>query len=84
MPTSEDKRSDFLWIVQTFMLRDSDVVGWHGHVGDAVAASYRIPKGMTARDAALEFWAFFNEKFRGGGERECPGWMAMLNEPSYT
>ncbi len=84
MASMEDKRHDFLWIVQMFMLRDQDVVGWRGFVGDAVAASYRIPAKMTARDAALEFWGFFNEEARGDEERRCPSWMLMLKEPSYS
>ncbi|WP_298808386.1 hypothetical protein [uncultured Sphingomonas sp.] len=71
-----------MWIVQTFMLRDQKVVGWHGFVGDAVAASYRIPRNMTARDAALDFWGFFNEDF-GGEDRTVPGWFAGLDDPTY-
>ena len=83
MPTIEDKRRDFLWLVQMFMQRDTEVVGWYGFAGDAVAASYRIPKAMTARDAALEFWAFFSENFRGDAEKVCPHWMSALDDPSY-
>lgn len=83
MPTTEDRRQDFLWIVQMFMLRDTEVTGWYGFVGDAVAASYRIPKGMTARDAALEFWAFFSDNFRGDAEKDCPHWMSALSDPGY-
>lgn len=81
--TTMDKRSDFLWLVQMFMLRDTDVVGWSGFAGDAIAASYRIPAGMTARDAALDFWAFFSDEFRGGEEKVCPIWMTALQDPSY-
>lgn len=84
MPTSDDKRQDFLWIVQMFMQRDTQVVGWYGFVGDAVAASYRIPKSVTARDAALAFWAFFNDEFRGEEKRVCPSWMSNLNDPAYV
>lgn len=83
MPTGEDKRSDFLWLVQMFMLRDNNVIGWHGIAGDALAASYRIPKGKPARDAALEFWAFFNDDFRGDAEKICPSWMMALHDPVY-
>lgn len=82
MPTAADKRQDFLWIVQTFMLRDTDVTGWHGFVGDAVAASYRIPDHVTARDAALDFWGFLNQRF-GGEERKCPTWLTALSDPNY-
>lgn len=83
MSTANDKRHDFLWMVQSFMLRDQDVLGWSGHLGDAVAASYLIPSGCTARDAALDFWAFCNPDFRGGGEAKCPSWMRNLKDPIY-
>lgn len=83
MATMQDKRQDFLWLVQMFMQRETDIAGWHGYAGDAVAASYRIPRDKTARDAALEFWAFFSDRFRGDAERECPYWMTALNDPSY-
>lgn len=83
MATVQDRRQDFLWLIQMFMQRDTDVVGWHGIAGDAVAASYRIPARMTARDAALEFWSFFNDRFRGDAERVCPHWMTALDDPSY-
>jgi hypothetical protein len=82
-PTHANKRTDFLWLVQMFMLKDTTVVGWYGFAGDAVAASYRIPKSMTARDAALDFWAFFSEKFRGEGDKSCPTWMSNLDDPDY-
>ncbi len=84
MATGEDKRADFLWMVQMFMQRDTKVVGWYGFVGDAVAASYRIPKSVTARDAALDFWGFFSDDFRGDEKKECPSWMIALNDPSYS
>lgn len=84
MATADDKRTDFLWIVQMFMQRDTQVVGWGGIVGDAVAASYRIPKSMTARDAALDFWAFFNKEFGGPDDRECPHWIVNLDDPRYS
>ncbi len=83
MPDQNDKRTDFVWMVQSLMLRDQQVLGWSGHLGDAVAASYLIPKDRTARDAALEFWAFFNPDFRGGGEALCPAWMTNLRDPNY-
>ena len=83
MPTSENKRTDFLWIVQMFMQRDTSVIGWYGFVGDAVAASYRIPLSMTARDAALDFWGSFNEDFGGQKDRDCPSWMLALDDPKY-
>lgn len=84
MPTTQDKRQDFLWIVQMFMSRDTTVVGWTGFAGDAIAASYRIPKHMTARDAALDFWGFFNEEFGGSENRACPAWFAQLADPNYS
>lgn len=47
-----EKRTDFLWIVQMIMFKHQDaMVGWSGVAGDAVAASYRIPSDLTARDA---------------------------------
>lgn len=80
MASGDDKRHDFLWMVQMFMQRDPEVVGWRGFVGDAVAASYRIPKAVTARDAALDFWGFFS-----GEEKEvCPSWMVALDDPNYS
>lgn len=82
MPTMQDKRQDFLWLVQMFMQNRTEVVGWNGFAGDAIAASYRIPAKMTARDAALDFWSFFDEGF-GGEDRECPYWMSALDDPTY-
>lgn len=83
--TKQDKRHDFLWIVQMFMQRDPDVIGWRGFVGDAVAASYRIPQSMTARDAALDFWGFFSgEEGLAGGDKKCPHWMVALDDPRYS
>ncbi len=84
MANMEDKRTDFLWIVQMFMLRDQDVIGWGGIVGDAIAASYRIPGTMTARDAALDFHGFFNKGFSGGEDRVCPAWFSQLHDPIYS
>jgi len=77
-----EKRTDFLWIVQMIMLFHREkVIGWSGVAGDAVAASYKIPQGMTARDAALGFCACFVEGFNGEKNAECPYWMANLRDP---
>lgn len=84
MATAADKRQDFLWIVQMIGSRyGDDVVGWPGMVGDAVAASHRIPNDMTARDAALDFCAFVMPGMRGGEERLCPRWLTFLSDPVY-
>jgi hypothetical protein len=86
MADSADKRQDFLWIVQMIMDRYSDSIqGWPGIAGDAVAASHRLPAKLTAREAAIEFCAFWIEPFRGAGvERTCPSWMSSLSDPVYT
>jgi len=83
MATMQDKRQDFLWLIQMWMPRSEDIVGWTAACGDAVAASYRIPAKMTARDAALEFMAFESPSFRGDVDRECPYWMSALDDPTY-
>ncbi|WP_334185391.1 hypothetical protein [Novosphingobium sp.] len=83
MATMQDKRYDFLWLVQLWMQRERDIVGWTATCGDAVAASYRIPAAMTARDAALDFMSFNSASFRGDAENECPEWMTALSDPSY-
>ncbi|TCU57958.1 hypothetical protein EDF58_104195 [Novosphingobium sp. PhB57] len=83
MPTMQDKRHDFLWLVQLWMQRERDVAGWTAACGDAVAASYRIPADMTARDAAHDFMAFNSEAFRGEAENKCPDWMNALQDPHY-
>lgn len=82
--TTDTKRTDFLWLVQMFMLKDTSVFGWSGVAGDALAASYRIPHSTTARDAALDFWAFHNDEFRGDAEKLCPSWMRDLHDPTYS
>lgn len=82
MAVLQDKRQDFLWLVQMIMLRQQDdIKGWAGYAGDAVAASYRIPNDMTARDAALQFGAFISPEFRGGRDQQCPHWMMNLGDP---
>ncbi len=81
--TQGDKRQDFLWVVQMFMLRDTDVIGWRGFAGDAVAASYRIPNDMTARDAAREFWSVCSPEFSGDEDYPVPAWLFGLSEPNY-
>lgn len=84
MATKHDKRQDFLWMVQTFMLIDEKDVGWRGSVGDAIAASYRIPDELDAREAALQFWGFISPEARGGEKRQCPPWLTMLSDPNYS
>ncbi|MFN3314897.1 MAG: hypothetical protein ACK46Q_15750 [Hyphomonas sp.] len=77
-----DKRSDFLWIVQMIMLRyEAKIVGWSGIAGDAVAASYKIPRDMSARDAALGFCAAMVEGFSGAERDPAPSWMIALKDP---
>ncbi|WP_313435226.1 hypothetical protein [Novosphingobium sp.] len=83
MPTLQDKRQDFLWLVQLWMQRERDIAGWTATCGDAIAASYRIPEDMTARDAAWDFLSFNSEAFRGESENKCPEWMRNLQEPCY-
>lgn len=86
-----DKREDFLWIVQTILLyHGKGVGGFHGIAGDAIAASYRIPADMTARDAALDFCGFMVNDLRHeyekneGRKRECPTWFSNLREPAQS
>lgn len=75
-----NKRTDFLWLVQMIMTKQmSKIIGWEGIAGDAVAASYRIPETMTARDAALGFCSCMVEGF--GDDRTCPHWMTALQDP---
>lgn len=77
-----EKRSDFLWIVQTIMIHYKDkIVGYPGVAGDAISASHRIPKDMTAREAALDFCGAHIEGFCGQ-EKRIPSWMFALKEPS--
>ncbi|TCM16154.1 hypothetical protein EDF56_108143 [Novosphingobium sp. PhB165] len=83
MPTMQDKRQDFLWLVQLWIQRERDITGWTATCGDAVAASYRIPASMTARDAAFDFMSFNSEAFRGDIENKCPAWMMGLDDPRY-
>lgn len=78
-----EKRSDFLWLVQMIMINYREkVTGWSGVAGDAVAASYRVPESVTARDAALHFCACFVEGFNGDNPAECLGWMTELKDPT--
>lgn len=84
-----DKRHDFLWIVQTLMLKyGAEVGGFMGTAGDAIAASYRIPSDMTARQAALSFSEFAFDNLQDavlrteGMRRECPAWLLGLSDPS--
>lgn len=80
--TDSDKRNDFLWLVQMIMVNYREkITGWSGVAGDAIAASYRIPKTMSARDAARQFCAVFVEGFAGDTLADCPGWMAQLKDP---
>jgi len=91
-----DKRADFLWIVQTTVLANCarlaaereggklhiySATGVAGMAGDAVAASYRIPVAMSAREAALQFCSFMLTNLRQP-EEKCPEWLTALNEPS--
>lgn len=85
MADRTDKRTDFLWIVQMIMWKHADAIqGWSGIAGDAVAASHRLPANLTARDAAVEFCAFFVDGFGGAERPECPHWIAGLPDPTYT
>lgn len=84
MPTIQDKRYDFLWLVQLWIQRERDIAGWTATCGDAVAASYHIPASMTARDAAFDFMSFHSASFRGETDNECPSWMNALSDPSYA
>lgn len=78
-----EKRSDFLWIVQMIMINYREkITGWSGVSGDAVAASYRVPESMTAREAALQFCACFVDGFNGERPAECPDWMTELKDPA--
>lgn len=77
---SNNKRTDFLYIVQGIILtRKDNIIGVSGVIGDAVAASYRIPKNMTARDAALDFCSLMIEGF--GDNTKVPSWMVELKDP---
>jgi len=78
-----DRKFEFLWLVQMIMTKHMDAVdGWSGVAGDAVAASHRIPKEMTVRDAALAFCSVFVEGFSGEERASVPSWLAQLNDPS--
>lgn len=80
-----EKRTDFLWIVQMIMIQyQQGIVGWPAVAGDAVAASHRIPSKMTARDAALAFCGSTIEGFSGESKSEAPHWMTNLREPSQA
>ncbi|MER5173945.1 hypothetical protein [Thioclava kandeliae] len=74
------KREDFLWIVQSIMIKHHDnITGWSNVVGDAVAASYCIPEDMTARKAASDFCSAKVEGF--AEDADVPVWMANLEDP---
>lgn len=78
-----EKRSEFLWLVQMIMIKHQEGIdGWSGVAGDAVAASHRIPVGMTVRTAALAFCSVFIPGFAGEERTEVPGWMIDLSDPS--
>jgi len=78
-----DKKFEFLWLVQMILTKHMDAVdGWSGIAGDAVAASHRIPKEMTVRDAALVFCSVFVDGFSGEERTSVPSWLAQLNDPS--
>ena len=75
--TNEQKRSDFLWIVQMIMSQYREkITGWSGFSGDAVAASYQIPADLTAREAALDFCGMVVPGFADeDGKRIVPKWI---------
>ncbi|WP_227269365.1 hypothetical protein [Roseobacter weihaiensis] len=60
---------------------EDKIFGWSGIAGDAIAASYRIPKELTAREAALKFCALFVEGFSGDERPSVPNWLAELDDP---
>ena len=59
--TIDDKRFDFLIMVQTALLAQKPEA-WLGFMGDALSISYRIPAQRSARDAALDVLKFINEE----------------------
>jgi hypothetical protein len=80
-----NKNSEFLWLVQMIMTKHIEAIdGWSGIAGDAVAASHRIPKEMTVREAALVFCSVFIKGFAGPEFAPVPSWMLELNDPAGT
>lgn len=73
-----NKRTDFLWLVQMIVISHPCDVASVG--ADAIAASYRIPEDMSAREAALGFCACMVKGF--SEDRSCPYWMTELSDPN--
>jgi hypothetical protein len=89
------KRDDFLMMVQTAMIlhfknrlsqlesgfNAFGLAEYHGSMGDAVRASYRIPKDMTSVKAAADFMQFFYWQHMDGQEEfSCPSWFYGLDD----
>lgn len=84
------KQEIFLWGVQTVILSNNmnvirndskgekahiySAIGIYGTVHDAIYASERIPKNMTAEEAIHEFSFFILENLRE--DKKCPSWFA--------
>jgi len=88
------KRDDFLLLVQTgflmhFQNRCSKIENgfnvfglgeYHGYMGDAVRASYRIPDTMNCVEASGDFMQFFLWQKEEGQEKiSCPVWFSGLD-----
>ena len=77
----DQRRADFLWLVQMIMESWSDQIdGWTGMSGEALAASYRIPSDLTIREAAFAFCGMYIDGFAGEGTTEAPSWLHALKD----